>query len=244
MNWYLKVWKQYADFKGRARRKEFWMFALFNSLIGFVAVGIALTLVFIGISTFNLWLSIIGYILLAVLGLYSLAILVPSLALAVRRLHDIGKSGWYYLFGFIPLAGGIILLVWFCQDSQVGENQWGANPKEEYRPDFVETNHHNQPIQHNNSFPRLQCRAGYDNFTYNITKPRTTIGRGHDNDVVLNHLTVSRHHAEIVNNGYGYEIIDLGSTNKVIVNGDFFQRKILMDGDIFGLGEAVLTFYM
>ena len=60
---------------------------------------------------------------------YALAIFIPSIAVCVRRLHDIGKSGWYYFIGLIPLVGGIILLVWFCTDSQLGENQWGANPK-------------------------------------------------------------------------------------------------------------------
>jgi len=237
MNWYLKVWKQYADFKGRARRKEFWMFFLFNALIGFalslLIIPFAVTLKFIP-------MMIIG----GLYCLYSLAILVPSLALAVRRLHDIGKSGWYFLFGFIPLAGGIILLVWFFQDGQVGENQWGTNPKDDSMNDYVAPNRPNQPFKITNNFPRLQCRAGYDNFSYNIVKHRTTIGRERDNDLILSHPTVSKHHAEIVNKGYGFEIIDLGSTNKVIVNGQFFQHTILKDGDIIGLGEAVLTFNM
>jgi len=61
---------------------------------------------------------------------YALAVMIPSLAVTVRRLHDIGKSGWYYFIGLIPFIGGIILLVWFCQDSEAGSNQWGANPKE------------------------------------------------------------------------------------------------------------------
>ena len=113
MEWYLKVWKQYADFSGRARRKEFLMFVLFNILAGIV-------------------LGILG--LIPVLGTilnvgYGLAIIVPALALAVRRLHDVGRSGWWYLICLIPLVGSIILLVWFCTDSQPGDNKWGANPK-------------------------------------------------------------------------------------------------------------------
>ena len=123
MNWYLKVLKQYADFSGRARRKEYWMFTLFN-----VIIIIALMLVMVaGITSESSGLSTIGMILYY--G-YALAIFIPSLAVCVRRLHDIGKSGWNYFIGLIPLVGAIILLVWFCTDSQIGENKWGANPKE------------------------------------------------------------------------------------------------------------------
>ena len=124
MNWYLKVMRQYADFSGRARRKEYWMFTLF-CLIFFIVAAIldnvlGTTFKIAGQSLPYGWLYVI-------LGL---ATIVPSLAVCVRRLHDIGKSGWYYFIGLIPLVGGIILLVWFCQDSQTGENKWGVNPKE------------------------------------------------------------------------------------------------------------------
>ena len=123
MNWYLKVLKQYADFSGRARRTEYWMFTLFNVIIIF-ALALVMTA---GIAAGSSFLSVIGIVLYY--G-YALAIIVPSLAVGVRRLHDIGKSGWYYFIGFIPLVGAIILLVWFCQDSQAGENEYGPNPKE------------------------------------------------------------------------------------------------------------------
>jgi len=231
MNWFLKVLKQYADFKGRARRKEFWMFGLFNFLIAFALMLIMIVLTFI-----NPILLIIGYIIYVC---YFFAIFVPSLAVAVRRLHDIGKSGWYYLIGFIPLVGGIILLIWFCQDSQPGTNEYGPNPKEggeSYPQEREKRKPHRPPA------PWLQCRAGHANFTYTIDSPRTTIGRATSNDLILNHLTVSKYHAEIVFTDNHFEIIDLDSTNKVIVNGQFFQRALLRDGDIIGLGEAVLTF--
>lgn len=123
MNWYLKVLKQYVDFSGRARRKEFWMFTLFNMII-----YIALMLIMIaGITSQNDSLTGIGIILFIA---YDLAIIIPHLAVCVRRLHDVGRSGWYYFILFVPLVGFIILLVWFCTDSQAGENEWGANPKE------------------------------------------------------------------------------------------------------------------
>ncbi len=108
MNWYLKVLKQYADFKGRARRKEYWMFVLFNAIISW-------TLQILAIVT---KVEAFGY----VAGIYSIAMLVPALAVAVRRLHDTGKSGWFYL---IPIYNLILL----CTNGEEGENQYGADPK-------------------------------------------------------------------------------------------------------------------
>ena len=240
MKWYLKVWKQYADFRGRARRNEFWMFTLFNALIGF-----ALSLV---MMPFMASMNFIPVVIIAILlGCYSLAVFVPSLAVAVRRLHDIGKSGWYFFIGCIPLVGGIIILVWFFQDSQVGENKWGRNPKKgqfDDSPKIPKREEEVKPPIGNRYFPRLQCRDGANNFTYKIATPRTTIGRDSDNNLILLHPTVSRYHAEIVSTSAGFEIIDKDSSNKVIVNGQFFQRTMLKNGDIIGLGEAVLTFYV
>jgi uncharacterized membrane protein YhaH (DUF805 family) len=122
MNWYLDVLKKYADFGGRARRKEYWMFALFNVLI-YIAI-----LIFSAIlGSIDNSLALIGSLLLVV---YALAIFVPSLAVAVRRLHDTGRSGWWFLIAFVPVVGGIILLVFTVQDGVPGENEYGKNPKE------------------------------------------------------------------------------------------------------------------
>ncbi len=106
---------KYAEFEGRSRRKEYWYFALFNIIITY---GIAL------IETL-LW----DFPILS--SLVSLGLIVPGIAVGIRRLHDIGKSGWYVLIGLIPLIGFILLIVWFCTDSQPGSNKWGPNPKEE-----------------------------------------------------------------------------------------------------------------
>ncbi|QDO94921.1 DUF805 domain-containing protein [Formosa sediminum] len=108
MNWYLKVIKQYADFKGRARRKEYWMFFLFNILISYsiIILGYLLDV----------------YILSLLSSLYSFAVIIPGLAVGVRRMHDVGKSGWYLLIPFYNLY-----LV--CTDSETGTNKWGDNPK-------------------------------------------------------------------------------------------------------------------
>ncbi|MCA1829321.1 MAG: DUF805 domain-containing protein [Myxococcales bacterium] len=113
MDWYVEVLKKYADFSGRARRRDYWMFVLINFLIA-CALGV-LGMMFRGAAVLS-WL-------------YSLAVLVPSLAVAVRRMHDIGKSGWWLLIGFIPLIGAIILLVWACTDGERGDNEYGPDPK-------------------------------------------------------------------------------------------------------------------
>ena len=107
------VFSQYAGFSGRARRSEYWYFTLFNFIISTVFSLLGQKIGFF---------SIIG-------GLFSLAVLIPGLAVAVRRLHDIGKSGWFLLFILIPLVGAIILIIWDCQDSQPGDNAYGPNPK-------------------------------------------------------------------------------------------------------------------
>jgi uncharacterized membrane protein YhaH (DUF805 family) len=137
MKWYLKVLRQYADFRGRARRTEYWMFALFNIIFLVVAAIIdnVLGLTFKFDDAYgNPVLIYYGYMYV----LYSLFVLIPGLAVSVRRLHDIGKSGWMFLICLIPIVGAIWLLVLFCTDSQPGSNKWGHNPKEEPLANFPE----------------------------------------------------------------------------------------------------------
>lgn len=137
MKWYLKVLKQYADFSGRARRTEYWMFILFNFIFACLAAVIdnliGSTFHFTGIDG-NTVPFFYGYVYL----LYALVVLVPGLAVLVRRLHDVGKSGWMFLVAFIPIAGAIWLLVLLCTDSERGSNKWGLNPKEEPLANFPE----------------------------------------------------------------------------------------------------------
>jgi uncharacterized membrane protein YhaH (DUF805 family) len=113
MNWYLEVLKKYAVFSGRARRTEFWMYILFYVIIVVV------------LSVVEWMIGIPGVLS----GLYTLALIIPSIAVTVRRLHDTGRSGWWWLIGFIPVIGGIVLLVFMVLESQLGENQYGPNPK-------------------------------------------------------------------------------------------------------------------
>jgi uncharacterized membrane protein YhaH (DUF805 family) len=112
MNWYLDVIKnKYAQFDGRARRKEYWMFFLFNVIISIV------------LSVID---SMVGMPVLG--GLYFLAIIIPGVAVTIRRLHDTGRSGWWALLGLLPVVG-LVLLVFLVLDSQPGDNQYGPNPK-------------------------------------------------------------------------------------------------------------------
>ena len=123
MNWYIEVMKKYAVFSGRARRQEYWMFVLSNVII-------------------VLFLSIIDGIAGSdsessrntLTTLYGLTVLLPSLAVGVRRLHDTGRSGWWMLVGLIPIIGAIVLLIFIIQDSQLMDNQYGPNPKIEITP--------------------------------------------------------------------------------------------------------------
>ena len=113
------VFGNYATFSGRARRSEYWYYVLFNFLVSFV-LGL------VG----GLFGEKVGTVLT---GIWSLAVLIPGLAVCWRRLHDIGKSGAYVFISLIPLVGVILLLVWFCQPGQPGDNQYGPDPKGGYR---------------------------------------------------------------------------------------------------------------
>ena len=119
MEWYLEVLKKYAEFDGRARRKEYWMFVLFNAII---SIGLQIVGALLGLKMFNGQLDILG-------TLYSLVVLIPSIAVSIRRLHDIGKSGWWLLIAFIPCIGAFVLLYFLIQNSQQESNQYGPNPK-------------------------------------------------------------------------------------------------------------------
>ena len=115
MTWALMPLQKYAVFSGRSRRKEFWMFVLFTFVVEIVLAII---------GTYN---TALGIGLLS--GLFYLAILVPSIALNTRRLHDIGKSGWFQLLFIIPIVGFILWIIWMVRDSDDGVNKYGPSPK-------------------------------------------------------------------------------------------------------------------
>ena len=119
MNWYREALRKYATFDGRSRRREYWFFALFNFLI-----LVALSIVDMGLGSFSeeAGIGLLG-------GLFCLGIILPSIAVTVRRLHDTNRSGWWILINLIPLVGAIVLLVFTVLDSQPGGNKYGPNPK-------------------------------------------------------------------------------------------------------------------
>ena len=112
---------QYADFEGRASRSQYWYFQLFSFIISMVLSTVGAVLA--GVS------DTLAMIPTGLSFIFSLALIIPSIGLAVRRLHDTGKSGWFLFLALIPLLGAIALLVFFCTDSTPGENEYGPNPK-------------------------------------------------------------------------------------------------------------------
>jgi uncharacterized membrane protein YhaH (DUF805 family) len=137
MSWYLAVMKNYAGFRGRARRREYWMFVLVNAIIGIALVVIGRLTMMPDGPTFGIGMSRNG---LGVFGIglfsspvlfqvYALATLLPFLAVEVRRLHDTGRSGWWWLFGLVPVLGWIVLVVFCATDGAAGDNKYGPDPK-------------------------------------------------------------------------------------------------------------------
>jgi len=119
MHYYLLAFKKYLDFSGRARRAEYWYFYLFNLIFLFVTMFL----------DSRMGLKFSGQTFGVIYLIYALACLLPSIAVAVRRLHDIGKSGWMLFISLIPIAGAIWLLVLLVRDSNPGDNKYGPNPK-------------------------------------------------------------------------------------------------------------------
>jgi uncharacterized membrane protein YhaH (DUF805 family) len=121
MNWYLAVLKNYGEISGRARRKEYWSFYLINFVFAFIAAfldGILRTGFNGGRGTGIIYL------------LFTLVVFIPSLAVFIRRLHDVGKSGWWMFITLVPIIGPFWLLAILLTDSDPGENHYGSNPKE------------------------------------------------------------------------------------------------------------------
>lgn len=112
MEWYVKVWKDYAVFRGRAHRTEYWMFVLYNFMV---------TVILVLLDAIAGHTDVLEF-------LYALAIAIPSSAVAMRRLHDTGRSGWWLWIGLIPIIGQLILLVFLVQEGTSGGNEYGPDP--------------------------------------------------------------------------------------------------------------------
>ena len=211
MDWYMGVWKKFAVFDGRARRKEYWVFSSINM---FVLMILYIVDVFI-------------FPILFLMVIFYFAIFLPSLAVCVRRLHDIGKSGWWMLLSFVPIVGAIWLLVLFLTDSTPNENKYGPNPKQAflspveipYVPGQVPAQ---QPIQV--SAPRTATLAGITGpyAGQQIPVPRDGIIMGRDASLCnlpVKSSSVSRKHARLYY-GAGQDSLileDLGSTNGTFI---------------------------
>lgn len=111
MNWYLDVLKKYATFSGRARRKEYWFFALFSFMISII---VSMIDIFIGAPVLQI--------------IYGLAVLIPGLAVSIRRLHDTNRSGWWLLIILVPFVGAIALLAFMSIKGEKGKNRYGDDP--------------------------------------------------------------------------------------------------------------------
>ncbi len=118
-NYYTTCFQKYADFQGRARRMEYWSFVLFNAILGLVAAILD--------NLTGLAIPAVGYG--PIYGLFCLVTFIPGLSVFVRRMHDIGRSGWYFLIAFIPFVGAILIIIWLFTDSKPETNKWGPNPK-------------------------------------------------------------------------------------------------------------------
>ncbi len=119
MNWYLGVLKKYAVFEGRARREEYWFFVLFNILI---SMALALIDWFTGNVDPETGIGLLG-------GLYAIGVMIPGMAVSVRRLHDTGRCGWWLLITLIPVIGALVFLYFMVLDSNAGSNEYGQSPK-------------------------------------------------------------------------------------------------------------------
>ncbi|MCL1497790.1 DUF805 domain-containing protein [Xanthomonas nasturtii] len=128
MEWMLLPLKRYADFNGRSRRKEYWMFALMQTLVLIVLTGLFAVAAAVMGSENNP--GPVAWLIVAVMVIFVLALIVPGIAVTVRRLHDQGKSGWFYLICLVPYVGAFVLLVFMCIEGVPNPNEYGENPKQ------------------------------------------------------------------------------------------------------------------
>jgi hypothetical protein len=132
MEWMIMPLKRFAEFSGRSRRKEYWMFVLLQMLI---LIPVAILAILMGGPVEDPANPLGSTAILIVLGVYFLVFFIPGLAVQVRRFHDQDKSGWFILLGFIPYVGSLILLVFMCLEGTRGPNRFGQDPKDPYAED-------------------------------------------------------------------------------------------------------------
>ncbi len=267
----VSVFQKYAEFSGRARRSEFWYFCLFNFIIYSSSSVAYFTILAIGISgrSSGSLLAALGgsYILMILYGIYSLVVLIPSLAVACRRLHDIGRAGPYLFFAFIPIVGFIFLLIWFLQEGDAGPNRFGPDPKASEgfyaaQPKQVPANnYHNSPQRvrqqyephhpEQNSSPASFYLEGATGYYRGKRIPlRGTIVAGRNPGCAISFPAdthgVSHRHCQFRVNGSSVIVTDLGSSCGTFING---RNKLkpnasvaISPGDSVGLGSQKQCF--
>ena len=243
MNWYLKVVKDnYANFKGRATRKEYWMFVLFNLII------------YYGLAIFEGLTGMFPYSEEPVLSfIYTLAVLIPAWAVAVRRMHDTGRSGWFIL---IPLYNFLVSIT----ESDEGGNKYGPHP---ITGSNVETQQNDHSSEKNIAAPvsadatvvepdatvventmepiTLTIETGPNAGSFYPINNDTKIGRANDNDIVLDVKTVSGYHCNINVEEGQFIIRDLDSTNGIKVNGRKVKKGIIKPGKVIELSTVKIV---
>lgn len=242
MNWYIEALKKYATFRGRASRSEYWYFFLFNFLI---------QLIFLGLIVFLPFLSEIFYILSII---YTIAIILPSLSVGIRRLHDIGKSGWWYLIILIPFIGAIVLFIFAILDSVPEPNKYGLMPKNNNKLSDNNTVEHRTMSNNEHEIPtRNKYMLVSENPTYPNILINNTIVLGRNGDIVIENDFVSGRHCEVLItdmtsrlDSSNITVRDLNSTNGTYIDGkklDSLGETFIQEGErlIIGSEEVVYT---
>ncbi len=227
--------KKYVKFDGRARRKEYWYFNIFNALI---SVIIALPLLLLYVSTENEIFLFLSY---GLPGLYELFIFLPSLAVTIRRLHDVGRSGAAIFISLIPAVGEIILFIWLIEESHHGTNQYGPNPKE------IEPPVYGMPAP-----PKIPLDTGSISVVCvsgamagkSVSGSAINIGRDPGRCQLVfpeREPGVSRLHCMVLQKGNSIELVDLNSSNGTFLsNGYRLTPNVpvsLRSGDSFYVGN-------
>ncbi|MDR1895235.1 MAG: DUF805 domain-containing protein [Prevotellaceae bacterium] len=233
MKWYLKVWRQYADFSGRARRTEYWMFYLLNVLFtaGTLILGYALAL---ALGSMEMIIAVT-----VLIAIYYLAIFIPNLAVLVRRLHDIGKGGGWIFISLIPLIGTIWLLILLFTEGEHGENRFGPNPKltddSAPRNRYEPTNSSPPQNEHNHRETRPVAPIAQ--------QEQITVGRDYACDIRVDdqYEDVSRNHATLRKEGSVITFED-HSTNGTHINGRILHhsKQPVQYGDQIVLGRKYM----
>ncbi len=247
--------RKYAVFDGRASRREFWLFALLNAMV-FTIIFITGIIAAAATNGDN---ASIGICILAYIA-WAFATFIPNLAVTIRRLHDIDKPGAYILCGFIPIVGGIILLIFYFTPGTIGSNRYGEDPRTD-GPTFHQTPHFvqdqtwvdrgNDRLSHGGGV-RISgfdesghvIRASFRPDDADLRARGATIGRHPGCEMVISDSTVSKTHAKIVVRAGEIHVEDLQSQNGTLINGKDIAPGVphrLSPGDRLEVGNVELS---